>query len=50
MSKVQIGVMMDRKLWLEFKIAAIRKFEGRKGALMMALEEAIRKWLEENKV
>ena len=49
MSIKRIGGRVDKELWIEFKIAAIKKFEGRQGAISRALEEAIRLWLERNK-
>jgi len=49
MSTKRIGGMVDKELWIEFKVAAIKKYEGKRGAITKALNEAIRLWLEKNK-
>jgi len=50
MDKIKIGGVVDRELWLQFRIAVIRKYGTGRGTLMRALEEAIRLWVEKNKV
>ena len=44
----KINLEIDDSLEREFRIAAVDKFEARKGFLKKAIEEAIRDWLSTN--
>lgn len=46
----KINLEIDNALEREFRIAAVNKFEARKGFLKKAIEEAIRDWLSANRI
>jgi len=48
MSSRRICTRVSEELYVEFVTAAIKKYRGRKGSIQLALEEAIRLWLERN--
>ncbi len=46
----KINLEIDDSLEREFRMAAVQKFEARKGFLKKAIEEAIRDWLSKNEI
>ena len=46
--RVKTSIYLDRELWARFKRAAMLKYNFQHGSVTLALEEALRKWLEEN--
>lgn len=46
----KINLEIDDSLERDFRIAAVQKFEARKGFLKKAIEEAISNWLSTNAV
>jgi len=49
MSRRRISTVVNEDLYLEFVIAATRKFRGKRGCIARAIEEALRSWVEENR-
>jgi len=49
MSRRRISTVVNEDLYLEFVIAATRKFRGKRGCIAKAIEEALRLWVEKNK-
>ena len=49
--KMENGVRIwaDERLWNEAKKIAVRKFEIKKGMMSKIVNEALEKWIEENK-
>ena len=50
MSKIPVTVLIDEELYMEFSIIALKKFKIRRGFFSKAIEEAMRLWIEENKM
>lgn len=45
----QINIKVSDKLEKDFRMAAVNKFEARRGFLKKALEEAMTDWVKKNK-
>jgi len=46
--KIKTSVYVDRDLWAKFKKLAMTKYNFQHGSVTRALEEALKKWIEEN--
>jgi len=48
MSKRRISAVVDEDIYVEFMAIAVKKFKARRGSISLAIEEAIRMWVEKN--
>lgn len=49
MSKKKVMLTIDEELYSEFKVYALKKFRDTRNFVSKALEEAMRRWLEEER-